>query len=351
MNQYAGMASTDGRTDYIDFRSDTVTKPSLGMKQAAMECPLGDDVYGEDPTVNRLEEKTATMLNKEAALFLPTGSMSNLVSLLAHCRRGEEVLVGDQYHIYRDEAKGASVLGGIALEPLKTDQFGAVKLDDMLCAIKPDDSHCAITKLLSIENTVAGCVQNQLEIDKIAIAAKENGLSVHLDGARLFNAAVAQGANVADLVRNMDTISICLSKGIGAPAGSVMVGPKQLVDYARRQRKLLGGGMRQVGIIAACCLYGIEYNVPRLKQDHIKTKQLGEELSKIEPLGIDMDMVQTNMLFLNTVEEDTAALRGFLNERGILIGGQVKPRMVVHLDISEDDIERTIGAFNDFYRN
>jgi len=293
----------------------------------------------------------ATMLNKEAALFLPTGSMSNLVSLLAHCRRGEEVLVGDQYHIYRDEAKGASVLGGIAMEPLRTNQFGAVKLEDVLAAIKPDNSHCAITKLLSLENTVAGCVQNQFEIDKIAIAAKENGLNVHLDGARLFNAAEAQGVNVADLVKNMDTVSICLSKGVGAPAGSVMVGPKHLVDYARRQRKLLGGGMRQAGIIAACCLYGIEHNVPRLKQDHLKTKRLGEALSKIEQLGINMAMVQTNMLVLNTQQEDTDALRGFLNERGILIGGQSRPRMVIHLDISEDDIERTIGAFKDFYKN
>ncbi|MBT5186023.1 MAG: low-specificity L-threonine aldolase, partial [Kordiimonadaceae bacterium] len=195
MNQYAGMKSTDGQSGFIDFRSDTVTKPSVEMKQAAMECPLGDDVYGEDPTVNALEEKMAAMLGKEAGLFLPTGSMSNLVSLLSHCGRGEEVLVGDQYHIYRDEARGASVLGGIALHPLKTDLFGAVQLDDVIGAIKPDNSHCAITKLLSLENTVAGCVQDQAKLDAIMIAAKERGLSVHLDGARLFNAAVAQDAN------------------------------------------------------------------------------------------------------------------------------------------------------------
>jgi threonine aldolase len=351
MNQYVGMKSSSGEAGFVDFRSDTVTKPSDEMKQAAMECPLGDDVYGEDPTVNALEEKMSKMLDKEAALFLPTGSMSNLVSLLAHCKRGEEILVGDQYHIYRDEARGASVLGGIAMDPLKTDVFGAMKLDDMIEAIKPDDSHCAITKLLCLENTVSGCVQNQADIDTIATTAKEKGLTVHLDGARLFNAAAAQNANVADLAKNADTVSICLSKGIGAPAGSVMVGPKKLVDYARRQRKLLGGGMRQIGIIAACCLYGLEHNVPRLRHDHMKTKHLGTELSKIAQLGINLDMVQTNMMFINPGENDREALSAFLYERGILIGGQNSPRMVVHLDISEDDVERTISAFNEFYRN
>lgn len=351
MNQYVGLKSRNSQSDFIDFRSDTVTKPSEEMKQAAMECALGDDVYGEDPTVNALEDKMSEMLGKEAALFLPTGSMSNLVSLLAHCGRGEEILVGDQYHIYRDEAHGASVLGGISMDPLTTDAFGAISLDDVIKGIKPDDSHCAITKTLCLENTVSGCVQNQKEIDVIAIAAKKNGLTVHLDGARLFNAATAQDAHIADLTKNVDTVSICLSKGIGAPAGSVMVGPKHLVDYARRQRKLLGGGMRQVGIIAACCLYGLEHNVPRLKHDHMKTKHLATELSKITQLGINLDMVQTNMLFVNPGEDDSEALSTYLYERGIIVGGQARSRMVVHLDISEDDVERTICAFNDFYRN
>lgn len=349
MSQYSNMMSpSDGH--FIDFRSDTATKPSNEMKQAAMECPLGDDVYGEDPTVNALEKKMATILDKEAGLFLPTGSMSNLVSLLSHCGRGEEVLVGDQYHIYRDEARSASVLGGISMTPIKTDQFGEVNLLDIIGAIKPNDSHCPITKLLSLENTVAGCVQDQTKLDTLMIAAKERGLSVHLDGARLFNAAVAQKANIADLAKFADTVSICLSKGIGAPAGSVMVGPKNLVDYARRQRKLLGGGMRQVGFIAACGNYGIDYNVPRLKCDHVKAKNLGTELSKIPQLGINIDMVQTNMLFLNPVSEDVEDLIVFLYDRNIIIGGQSSIRMVVHLDISEDDIERTIDAFNDFYK-
>lgn len=351
MSHYSEMVSGDGSKTYIDFRSDTVTKPSFEMKQAAMEAPLGDDVYGEDPTVQALEEKMADLIGKEAALFLPTGSMSNLVSLLSHCARGEEVLVGDQYHIYSAEAHGASVLGGLALHPIRTDQYGAVKLDDVLEAIKPDDCHYAVTKLLCLENTVSGCVQDQVTIDTIACAAKKKGLRIHLDGARLFNAAAAQNANVKDLAKNADTVSICLSKGIGAPVGSVMVGPKVLVDYARRQRKMLGGGMRQAGFIAACCLYGLEHNVPLLKHDHKKTLYLAQELSNIEALSVNLDMVQTNMLFINPGDEDAAALSAFLYDRNILVSSSSTARMVVHLDISESDIQLTIDAFNDFYRN
>lgn len=351
MSQYSEMTSALGRSDYIDFRSDTVTKPCTNMKQAAMDSPLGDDVYGEDPSVLKLEARAADLLKKEAALFFPTGTMSNLAALLSHCRRGEEVIIGNQYHIYRDEARGASVLGGIAFEPLSTDHFGAIKLDDVLGAIKPDDNHCAVSKLLSLENTVAGCIQNQKDIDTIAIAAKDNGLKVHLDGARLFNAARAKDANIADMVKYMDSVSICLSKGVGAPAGSLLIGTKELINYASRQRKLLGGGMRQSGIIAACGLYGIDHNVPRLINDHMKTKYLAEALSKIRQLGINMELVQTNMLVLNTDQQDTNAIRSYLNERGILIGGQSAPRMVIHLDISEDDIERTISAFNAFYKS
>lgn len=351
MSQYSKMMAANGSSNYIDFRSDTVTKPSTQMKQAAMDAPLGDDVYLEDPTVNELEEKMADMLGKQAALFLPTGSMSNLVSLLAHCARGEEVLVGDKYHIYDAEAHGASVLGGLALHPLETDKFGAVNKDDMLAAIKPDDSHYAVTKLLCLENTVSGCVQNQTNIDEIALAAKAEGLSVHLDGARLFNAATAQNADIKDLTKNADTVSICLSKGIGSPIGSLMIGPKNLIDYARRQRKMLGGGMRQAGFIAACGLYGLENNVPLLKHDHEKAHYLANELATIEALSIDLELVQTNMLFINPGEEDAAALAAFLHERGILIAASSTARMVMHLDISQTDIERTIEAFKEFYRN
>ena len=313
---------------------------------------LGDDVYGEDPTVNALEEKMAETFNKEAALFLPTGSMSNLTAMLSHCARGEEIIVGDQYHIFRDEAHGASVLGGIALHPLLTDQFGAVLVDDVINAIKPDDSHCAISKLLCLENTVAGCVQDQNKIDAMAITAKENGLKVHLDGARLFNAAVASGARPDSLVKNMDSVSICLSKGLGAPAGSVLVGEKEFIRYARRQRKLLGGGMRQIGIIAACGLYALDHNIERMADDHKNAYRLAEALKSIDQIAINLEKVQTNMLYIEPDADDRESLKAFLHEKNILIGGfNPAARMIVHLDISDDDIDYTIQAFKDFYKN
>lgn len=339
-------------SNFIDFRSDTVTKPSIEMKQAAMDCLLGDDVYGEDPTVNALEEKISQMFNKPAAMFIPTGSMSNLCGILSHCARGEEILVGDQYHIYRDEARGASVLGGVAMEPLKTDRFGSIDLDDMLKAIKPDDSHCAITKLLSLENTVSGCLQDQEKIEKLATSARDHGLKVHLDGARLFNAVVAQKKDPAYLTKEMDSISICLSKGIGAPAGSVLIGEKKFIKKARRQRKMLGGGMRQAGILAACCIYGLDHNINRLANDHINAHRLADELANIEQLSIDQQVVQTNMLFVQPAAEDRDGLRAYLKEKNILIGGfGPAARMVVHLDISDDDTDQTIKAFKDFYKN
>ena len=316
MSHYSGMMSgvTQGSSDapsFIDFRSDTVTKPSDAMKKAAMAAPLGDDVYEEDPTVIALEAKIASMLGKEAALFFPTGTQSNLAAILVHCHRGEEVLVGDQYHIYRDEARGASVLGGVTLDPLVTDKFGGVSVDELERAIKPDDPHCAITKLLCLENTVSGMVQSQEGIDALADKAHQHDLLVHLDGARLFNAAVAQGIDVSVLARNVDTVSICLSKGLGAPIGSVLIGPKDFIHKARRQRKLLGGGMRQVGFLAACGLYGLEENVPNLRNDHERARRLANELAKIEELNVDLEKVQTNMLFIEPDPADANALRSF----------------------------------------
>lgn len=353
MNQYSEMPSgKDSETNYIDFRSDTLTKPSQQMKQAAMDCQLGDDVYGEDPTANALESKMAELLGKEAALFLPTGSMSNLVAMLSHCGRGEEIIVGDQYHIYRDEAHGASVLGGIALDPLPTDQFGAVNIDDVINSIKPDDFHYTITKLLCLENTVAGCVQNQDDIDAMAIAARSHGLKVHMDGARLFNAAVAQNVTASSLVKNVDSVSICLSKGLGAPVGSVLSGSKDFIDYGRRQRKLLGAGMRQIGILAACGIYALDHNIDRMADDHKNAKRLAQELAKIEQIKINLEAVHTNMLYIEPDKEDRDALKAYLNEKNIILGGfSPAARMVVHLDISDDDIDITIEAFKDFYKN
>ncbi len=272
--------------------------------------------------------------------------------MLCHCARGEEVIAGDRYHIYSDEAKGASVLGGIAMDPLKTDQFGSINIDDFLGAIKQDDVHYAISKLLCLENTVSGCVQNQDHIDALAKAAHDHDIKVHLDGARLFNAAAAQDVAISSLVKNIDTISICLSKGIGAPAGNVLIGSKEFIHNARRQRKLLGGGMRQVGILAACGIYGLDHNVPLLKEDHRRARRLAEELAKLPQISINLDLVQTNMLFIEPDANDRESLRHFLYERNIIIGApNPTARTVVHLDISDDDIDHTIKSFKEFYSN
>ncbi|HPY41924.1 MAG TPA: GntG family PLP-dependent aldolase, partial [Thiolinea sp.] len=227
-----------------------------------------DDVYEEDPTVKALEQRLANMLTKEAALFFPSGTQSNLAALLCHCQRGEEVIVGEKYHTFLHEARGASVLGGIAMHPLPTSHLGQIEIEDMLAAIKPDDIHDPISKLLALENTVSGCVQDQAHLTALADAAHEKGLSVHLDGARFFNAVVKQQKTAAELAAPMDSVSICLSKGLGTPAGSVLVGSEKLIHYAKRQRKILGGGMRQSGMLAAAGLYALDYNIERLAQDH-----------------------------------------------------------------------------------
>lgn len=355
-SQYSGMQQTglENNTEQkrVDFRSDTVSMPSEAMKQFASSCPLGDDVYEEDPTVKALEEKTAELLGKPAALFFPTGTQSNLAAVLSHCQRGEEVLIGDQYHIYRDEARGVSVLGGVTMESITTDKTGRMSLDAIKDAIKPDDPHCAITKLVCLENTVSGCVQNQQELNAIADHAHQKNLFVHLDGARLFNAAAAQDLTLSDLVKNIDSISVCLSKGLGAPAGSVLVGSTELIKTAKRNRKMLGGGMRQVGFLAACGLYALENNVNRLADDHHIAKQLANELSNIEQLEVDLDRVQTNMLFIRPKADNHQQLQEFLGQHNILIGGQTPfIRMVIHMDISKEDAERTVDLFKQFFRD
>lgn len=356
MSQYSGIHPTgleiNNTLKRIDFRSDTVSMPSEAMKQFASACPLGDDVYEEDPTVKALEEKIAGLLGKPAALFFPTGTQSNLAAILSHCQRGDEVLIGDQYHIFRDEARGVSVLGGVTMEPIATDKMGRMSLDTIKGAIKPDDPHCAITRLVCLENTVSGCVQSQHELDAIADYAHQQNLLVHLDGARLFNAAVAQQLAASDLVNKVDSISVCLSKGLAAPAGSVLVGSTDLIKIAKRNRKMLGGGMRQVGFLAACGLYALEHNVNRLADDHLIAKQLAKELSHIKQLEVDLDRVQTNMLFIRPKANNHKQLQEFLVQHNILIGGQTPfIRMVVHIDILKEDIKRTLDLFKLFFQD
>lgn len=271
---YTGMASrADSRAErLIDLRSDTVTEPCEGMRQAMANALVGDDVYAEDPSINALQQQVAQLLGKPKALFFPTGTMSNLAALLSHCQRGEEVLVGDQYHIYRDEACGASVLGGIAMQSLITDQHGAFSEQQLLAAIKPDDPHCPISRLLCLENTVAGQVQPQAHIERLCDIAHDHQLACHLDGARLLHAAIAQDKRPAELAAPFDSVSLCLSKGLGAPLGSVLAGSEELIGQALRWRKMLGGGMRQAGVAAAAALFALESWSADLQQDHHRAR-------------------------------------------------------------------------------
>ena len=355
---YAEMTTLAGLTDegvggaarVIDLRSDTVTRPSRGMLNAAVVARLGDDVYGEDPTVNALEEKAAHLLGKERALFLPTGSQSNLCALLAHCQRGDEYIVGDCYHIYHDEAGGASVLGGVAACALPTDSKGGLHATSIAAAIKPDDSHYASTRLICLENTVHGRVQDQQAVGEIGHLARSRELGVHLDGARIMNASVASGLPPAVLAENADTVSVCLSKGLGAPAGSVLCGPEHLIRKARRARKLLGGAMRQAGLLAACGLYALDHNVAGLADDHRRARRLATALATIPQLAVDLVETETNMVFIAPHADDHDALLAHLRRSGILFGTQrPKIRLVTHLDVNDDDIEAVISAVLSFY--
>src|SRR6185503_14294862 len=293
----------------IDLRSDTVTQPSRGMREAMACAVVGDDVFGDDPTVNRLQEEMARLFGMQAALFFPSGTQSNLSAIMAHCQRGEEVIVGQEAHTYRYEAGGAAVLGSIQPQPLANRPDGTLDLADVEAAIKPDDSHFAITRLIALENTIGGKVlSRQYMADAIALARRRK-LATHLDGARVFNAAVKLGMPVDKLCEGFDTVSVCLSKGLGTPAGTVLVGRRDVIDRARRVRKMLGGTMRQVGILAAAGLYALEHNVDRLAEDHANAERLARGLAA---LGLKVDPVQTNMVFVTVPKESAAALRKHL---------------------------------------
>lgn len=349
MNQYAGNTLGEGRNlPLCDLRSDTVTRPDAGMLAAISAADLGDDVYGEDPQVNRLEHSLAERLGKEAGLFLPTGTQSNLVALLSHCGRGEEILTGSEYHIHKYEAAGASVLGGIALCPLPVAAGGGLDPDVIRRAVKPDDSHMAISRLLSLENTHNGQAISLAQTQAAAEAGRSAGLSVHLDGARFFNAIAELGCAETDLARIPDSISICLSKGLGTPAGSVLVGPKQLVARARRWRKMLGGGMRQSGILAAAGLYALEQNVARLSEDHARAEALASALQK---LGVGEVTQSSNMVFFTPECGRNLALQSYLADSGVVIGaGDSGPiRMVLHRDVSDTGLALTVEGLQQFY--
>lgn len=328
----------------IDLRSDTVTRPSPAMLSAMISARTGDDVYGDDPTVNALEAEAARLSGKEAALFLPTGTQANLVALLTHCQRGEEYIVGQQAHNYKYEAGGAAVLGSIQPQPIEAASDGTLPLANVAAAIKPDDIHFARTRLLSLENTIGGKV---LPLDYLAEAyrfTREHQLALHIDGARIFNAAVALELPLESLTRYCDTLTICLSKGLGTPVGSLLCGDADYIQRARRWRKMTGGGMRQAGILAAAGLYALENNVMRLKEDHDNARWLAEQLSA---LGLQVSQ-HTNMVFAQLPSEQAAPLKAWMEARNILISAGPVTRLVTHLDIDRAALQQVVNQWQAF---
>jgi len=326
----------------IDLRSDTVTQPPPAMREAMARAEVGDDVFGDDPTVNRLQAIAAERFGMEAGLFFPSGTQSNLAALMAHCQRGEEVIVGQEAHTYRYEAGGMAVLGSIQPQPLQNKPDGSIDLADIEAAIKPDDSHFAITRLIALENTIGGKVlSRQYMADAIALARRRR-LSTHLDGARIYNAAVKLRMPVKELCTGFDSVSVCLSKGLGTPAGTVLVGGKDFIARARRIRKMLGGTMRQVGILAAAGIYALEHNVERLAEDHANAERLAKGLAG---LGLKVHPVQTNMVFVSIPKESVAKLKQHLEENGVIALVGPKLRLVTHLDVDAKDIDRAVSVF------
>jgi threonine aldolase len=333
----------------IDLRSDTVTRPSAAMRAAMAAAEVGDDVYGEDPTVNRLEALAAQMLGKEAALFVPTGTQSNLLGVMSHCERGDEYIVGQQAHTYKYEGGGAAVLGSIQPQPLDFEPDGTLDLDQVAAAIKPDDAHFARTRLLCLENTQGGKVLPLDYLQRAHDFARDRGLGLHLDGARLFNAAVKQRVDALDIARPFDTVSVCLSKGLGAPVGSVLCGSAAHIAKARRWRKVLGGGMRQAGVLAAAGIHALQSNVERLAQDHDNARLLADLLAQIDGVGVDPATVQTNMVFASVDPQRAEPMRRFLKQRNMLIGAGSRIRLVTHLDVSPEDIKAFAAAVAQFF--
>ena len=334
----------------IDFRSDTVTMPTPAMRKAMAAAEVGDDVYGEDPSVNALEARAAEIAGTQASLFVSSGTQGNLLALLTHCGRGDEYIAGQQAHCYRSEAGGAAALGGIQPQPLDFAPDGTLPLDAVRAAVKPaHDIHYARSRLLCLENTQGGKV---LPLDYLAQAealADDCGLARHLDGARLFNAAAALGVEANDITRHFDTVSICLSKGLGAPAGTMLCGSRDFIDKARRTRKMLGGGMRQIGILAAAGLHVLEHHVARIAGDHENARRLGEGFRNIEELRFDGSEVHTNMVFVDMDERWRDDLREHLRSSGVLISSRNPVRFVTHLDIDESDIDEVVARCKAFF--
>ncbi|HJS76909.1 MAG TPA: low-specificity L-threonine aldolase [Burkholderiales bacterium] len=329
----------------IDLRSDTVTRPSPGMRKAMQDAELGDDVFGDDPTVNRLQARAAEIFGFEDALLFPSGTQSNLAALMGHCQRGDEVILGMEAHSYRYEAGGVSVLGSIHPQAVPNRADGTLDLNEVESLIKPDDPHFPRTRLLALENTITGRVLTRDYLSRAVELARRRNLSIHLDGARIFNAATALDMKVKDLCAGFDSVSSCLSKGLGAPAGTVLLGRKEFVQKARRARKILGGGMRQAGVIAAAGLYALENNVERLKTDHENAERLARGLREI---GFEVQL-NTNMVLVKIDAATAQQLAAKLLQAEILVLPRAPMRLVTHLDVDAAGIEHALGAFRSFF--
>jgi len=339
--------------EFVDLRSDTVTKPTPAMREAMANAEVGDDVYGEDPTVNRLQEMAAVMMGKEAGLFVASGTMGNLAGVLAHCQRGDEVIAGNQAHIFLYEAGGISVLGGVHSCQLPNQPDGSLALEDIEAAIRQDDPHEPITRLICLENShnhCGGTYQTAEYMNQVGEFARKRGLFVHLDGARIFNAATAQGIEAKVLAEPVDSVTFCLSKGLCAPVGSVLCGSKEFIRKANRLRKMLGGGMRQAGILAAAGIVALETMVERLSEDHTRARKLADGLTQVPGLVLNLGGPATNMVFLSLTQEvqpDISVIVEKLNKHGILadVTGRRSFRLVLHYWINDAGVERAVAAF------
>lgn len=326
----------------IDLRSDTVSRPTEAMRRAMAEAEVGDDVFGDDPTVRRLEESVADLLGKETAVFVSSGTQSNLCALMAHCQRGDEYLVGHHAHTYMYEGGGGAVLGSIQPQTVPMLDSGMLDLQAARASIKPDDAHFARTRLLCLENTTDGKVLNLQQLQSGRELVDEYGLGYHLDGARLWNASVALGVHPGDVAAPFDTISVCLSKGLGAPVGSVLCGSRELITEARKWRKMLGGAMRQVGLIAAAGQHAVDHHVGRLEKDHRNAEALALGLADID--GLEVEAQNTNMVFVRTLQENNDLEKRLLDRGIITRWSGTNSRFVLHLDISSRDVETVISS-------
>lgn len=336
---------------YIDLRSDTVTRPTPAMYECMMKAEVGDDVYGDDPSINKLQKFAADMLGFEEALFACSGTQANFVGLLAHCQRGDEYIVGQTAHTYKYEGGGAAVFGSIQPQPVEFKKDGTLDLDQVRSKIKPDDFHFARTRLLCLENTQSGQALPLDYLEQASEFARSSNLKLHLDGARLMNAAVKRQVAPREITRHFDSVSVCLSKGLGAPVGSILCGTSEFINRARRWRKVAGGGMRQAGLLAAAGQYALQHNIERLVEDHRNAETLAEALADIDELQIEYSESQTNMVFATVPSKHVEPLNAFLKSKGILISAGSSLRLVTHLDIEKTDIETTASAIHDYFAN